>query len=241
MRKINLEREREFENKKARGGDARKSQNKYYWATDIPTIRHNLNTFKIIKDKRILEIGCASGRDAILYTKYTSFYCGIDISDEAIKNSINLKLKNSEFLCVDGHKIPKKDEEFDCVVVNSLLHHLDLVEVFKEINRVLKSDGYLIFREPLGTNPFFQLYRYLTPSSRTDDERPFTFSDIRLMKKYFHLVNVEWFGFTSIFSAFLQINLLRKILTFLDYCLSKTFVKIYFWQFCGFAVKKNFK
>lgn len=239
MRKINLEKEREFENEKVQGGDSRKYQFKYYWATNITIIRHNLKTFKKIKDKRVLEIGCSSGKDAISYTKYTSFYCGIDISDEAIKKSINLKLKNSEFFCVDGHKIPKKDEKFDCVIVNSLLHHLDLEKAFREINRVLKSGGYLIFREPLGTNPFFQFYRYLTPSSRTVDERPFTLLDIKLMKKYFYLRNVEWFGFFSIFSAFLQINLLRKILTFLDYCLSKTFIKIFIWQFCGFAVKKN--
>ena len=241
MRKINLDIEREFENRKAKGGDSRKSQSKFYWATYIPTIRHNLNSFKKIKDKRILEIGCSSGLDAISYTKYAAFYCGIDISDEAIKNAINLKLKNSEFLCVDGHKIPKEDEYFDCVVVNSLLHHLDLTKSFSEINRVLKSGGYLIFREPLGTNPFFQLYRYLTPSSRTPDERPFTLNDINLMKKYFHLQNVEWFGFLSVFSAFLQIKFIRRILTFFDYCLSKTFIKIFFWQFCGFALKKNLK
>ena len=239
MRKINLDIEREFENLKAKGGDPRKSQSKFYWATNIPIKRHNFNTFKKIKDKKVLEIGCASGRDALSFSKYATSYCGIDISDVAIKNCINLKLKNSEFLCVDGHKIPKEDEEFDCVIVNGLLHHLDLLKSFEEINRVLKSGGYLIFKEPLGTNPFFQLYRYLTPSSRTPDERPFTLSDIKLMKKYFHLQNVEWFGFLSIFSAFLQINLFRKILTFFDYCLSKTFVKIFFWQFCGFALKKK--
>lgn len=240
MRKINLDLEREFENRKIQGGNSRKSQYKFYWATNIPIIRHNLNTFKKIKDKRILEIGCSSGIDAISYTKYADYYCGVDISDEAIKKANSLNLKNSEFLCIDGHKIPKEDEYFDFVVVNSLLHHLDLEKSFQEINRILKSGGYLIFREPLGTNPFFQLYRYLTPLSRTPDECPFTFDDIKLMKKYFHLQNVEWFGFLSIFSAFLKINLLRRILTFLDYCLSKTFLKIFFWQFCGFAMKKNF-
>ena len=239
MRKINLEVEKEFENRKAQGGDARKSQSKFYWAINIPIKRHNLNTFEKIKNKRILEIGCSRGRDAISYTKYSSFYCGIDISDEAINKAMNLKLKNSEFLCVDGHKIPKEDEEFDCVIVNSLLHHLDLSKSFKEINRVLKSGGYLIFKEPLGINPFFQLYRYLTPSARTPDEKPFTLSDIELMKKYFHLQHVEWYGFLSVFSAFLQIKLLRKILTFLDYCLSKTLIRIFFWNFCGFAIKKN--
>ncbi len=239
MRKINLDKEREFENRKAKGGDARKSQSKFYWASNIPIKRHNSNTFKKIKDKKILEIGCASGKDAILYSKYAAFYCGIDISDEAIKNAVNLKLENSEFFCIDAHKIPKEDEEFDCVVVNSLLHHLDLEKSFQEINRVLKTGGYLIFREPLGINPFFNFYRFLTPLSRTSDERPLTFADIKLMKKFFHLENVEWFGFFSIFSAYLQVNLFRKILTFLDYCLSKTFVKIFFWQFCGFGIKKN--
>ena len=64
-------------------------------------------------------------------------------------------MKNSEFLFIDGHKIPKEDEAFDWVIVNGLLHHLDLVKSFQEINRVLKSGGFLIFREPLGTNPFF--------------------------------------------------------------------------------------
>ena len=98
---------------------------------------------------------------------------------------------NSEFLCTDGHKIQKKDLEFDFVIVNGLLHHLDLSESLKEINRVLKVDGSLVFREPLGTNPIFQIYRKLTSSARTKDERPFTFGDIKLMKKYFKLTKVE--------------------------------------------------
>jgi len=239
LRKINLKFEKDFENLKANDINIRKSQSKYYWATDIPIKKHKLITFQKIKNKKMLEIGCSSGYDAISYTKYSSFYCGIDISDQAIKKALKLNLKNSEFLCGDGHKIPKKDEEFDCVVVSSLLHHLDLVLSFKEINRVLKSDGYLIFREPLGTNPFFKFYRYLTPSSRTPDERPFTFKDIKIMKKYFHLKDVQWFGFLSIMSAFLKIRLFRKFLTFLDFCLSKTFFRIFFWQFCGLATKKK--
>lgn len=240
MRSIDLDAERNFENQKARGGDSRKNQSKFYWATQIPIRRHNLQTFKKIKDKKILEIGCASGNDAISYSKFCSFYCGIDISDESIKKAINLKLKNSEFLCVDGHKIPKKDSEFDCVLVNSLLHHLDLTKSLQEIHRVLKPNGYLIFREPLGTNPIFQIYRSMTPLARTRDERPLTLSDIKLIKKYFDLQEVQWFGFLNICSAFIKVNIFRVILTFLDFCLSKTFMKIFFWQFSGFALKKNF-
>ena len=107
MRNINLTKEREFENEKAQGGDSRKYQSKYYWATNIPKIRHNLNTFKKIKDKRVLEIGCSSGKDAISYTKYTSFYCGIDISNEAIKTEQDTShgLIRTEIICAtcDAH------------------------------------------------------------------------------------------------------------------------------------------
>ena len=42
-----------------------------------------------------------------------------------------------------------------------------------EINKVLKDDGEMVFLEPLGTNPLINLYRKLTPKSRSVDEHPF--------------------------------------------------------------------
>ena len=54
-------------------------------------------------------------------------------------------------MCVDGHNIPKKDAEFDCVLVNSLLHHLDLKESLQEIHRVLNENG-IVYAE----TPFMQ-------------------------------------------------------------------------------------
>lgn len=238
MRKIDLTKERDYENRKSLDQKIRQKQNKYYWATQLVIEKHKSNTLKTIKGKKILEIGCSRGYDAKHYCKYSSYYSGIDISNEAIKIAKSLNLENSEFICGDGHKINKPDKEFDCVIVNSLLHHLDLNESFSEIYRILKPDGILIFREPLGTNPLFQLYRNLTPRSRTIDERPFTFADLNIMNKLFKAENVIWFGFTSIFAAFIRFKKLRLILTKLDNLLSKTFLKYYFWQFCGFAKKK---
>ena len=62
MRKINHDIEREFENLKAKGGDSRNYQSNFYFATNISTIRNNLNSFKKIKDKKILEIDCLQNR-----------------------------------------------------------------------------------------------------------------------------------------------------------------------------------
>lgn len=238
MNEINLEEERKFENRKAKGEKIREKQNKYYWATQLPINRHNFMTFQKIKGKKVLEIGCSTGRDAKNFVNYCFSYCGVDISDEAIKIAKSLNLQNSEFLCSDGHKIPKNDKEFDCVIVNSLLHHLDLLKSFQEIHRILKPNGILIFREPLGTNPFFQLYRKLTPNARTISEKPFSINDIRIMKKFFILKDVQWYGFFNIISAFLKLSFLRSFLTYIDDLIGKTFLKYLFWQFSGFAEKK---
>jgi len=239
MRDIDLDAEREYENKKARGENPRSAQGKYYWAINLAVENHNQTTLENIKGKTVLEIGCASGNDAVSYSDRAANYVGVDISDEAIRNANELNLKNSEFLCVDGHKIPKEDASFDCVIVNSLLHHLDLEVTFREIHRLLKEGGVLIFREPLGTNPFFQFYRKLTPSARTVDERPFTFSDLRLMNEYFSFERVQWFGFLNIISAFVKRNAIRLFLTRADHALSRTPIRYFFWQFSGIAKKKE--
>lgn len=86
MREINLDSEREFENEKALGGDVRRCQSKFYWATVLENERHTDRFYGYISGKVVLEIGCASGNDAISYCNFAKSYTGIDISNEAIKN-----------------------------------------------------------------------------------------------------------------------------------------------------------
>ena len=235
MRKIDLEAEASFEDRKASGESLRANQSKFYWATALSEKRHKALTHDAISGKVALEIGCASGNDAVGYASEAKSYTGIDISEVAISNCKKLHLQNARFLCVDGHRLPLESNSIDCVIVNSLLHHLDLQSVFLEITRVLKRDGILIFREPLGTNPFFQLYRLLTPSARTIDERPFTFGDLKLMRSYFAFEDVQWFGFLSLMSAFAHSSLLRSMLSRIDFALSFSPLKYFFWQFSGIA------
>ena len=67
MRKIDLEGERLYENLKATGELTHTAQSKFYWATEIPTSAHYDLTDKKIKGKNVLEVGCASGVDALRY------------------------------------------------------------------------------------------------------------------------------------------------------------------------------
>lgn len=115
---------------------------------------------------------------------------------------------------------------------------MDLETSFTEIDRVLKYEGKLVLRGPLGNNPIFQVYRYITPSARTVDERPFMFQDLRLMRKYFELEVVTWFGFLNIVSAFIRVPRLRNRLSRIDKILSKTPLLYIYWQFSGLARTK---
>lgn len=240
MRKIDLNKEKIYENSKQFSPDVRSAQSKFYWANEPNIFLHDNLTFELINNKDVLEIGCSSGTNAAIYIKSCVSYTGIDISDEAI-NIANSKFKQNEvtFFCSDAHILSFRANTFDCVIVNSLLHHMDLAVVLKEIHRVLKTDGLLIFREPLGTNVLFNLYRFLTPSARTVDEMPLNFSDLKIIDKHFIPVRVEYFGFLSILSAFFKSHRLRSILINMDLLLSKTPIKFFFWQISGVLRKKN--
>lgn len=236
---IDLESERLFENKKTTEKDIRENQSKFYWATSLSISAHDKKTYQYIDQKDILEIGCSSGYSAKKYIQYTSKYTGLDISDEAIKEAKKLNLADATFICSDGHYLPFKNESFDCIVVNSLLHHMDLNSMIPEIKRVLSAEGKLIIREPLGINPLFNYYRKLTPYARTVDEQPFTLADLNLLKENFILYDINWFGFLNILSGFLRLKILRYCLTTSDSVLSNTPLKYLYWQISGILIKKN--
>lgn len=239
MRRINLEKERELENQKVLNPDTRQAQDGFYRAVAGEIEAHYSRTMDVIKDKSILEIGCSEGKMAIIYSRIVKDYEGCDISDLAISKANGLQLLNSSFTCCDAHHLPYSDGSFDVVIVSSLLHHLDLRVALLEIHRVLNDDGKLIFREPLGINPIFTLYRWLTPNVRTPDERPFTFSDIGLVKSQFNVTVSVYFGFVALICSVIKFpKTLHNVLLSVDRVLSKTLVKYLFWQWSGIGIKK---
>lgn len=238
MRRIDLENEAQFEDLKVEGKSSRANQSKFYWSTEIEREDYLSLIRKLIAAKSVLEIGCSSGTLAAELSSISGSYVGIDISSVAIDQARMRQLPRTEFLKTDGHSIPFQSDEFDCVIVDALLHHMDLDPALCEIKRVLKPGGILFFNEPLGTNPLINLYRKLTPSSRTADERPFTREDLELLSSTFRVRRMRFFGFSTLLSAFIKFKRLRSVLTTLDRILEKTPLKALFWQFAGFAEKE---
>ena len=101
----------------------------------------------------------------------------------------------------------------------------------------------MIFIEPLGTNPIINLYRKLTPKSRSEDEHPLLEKDIEYIKNKFSELKVNYYGFaTLVFFPFYknpQSSKVYKMLCKLDDFLFKfKFFKLFAWSIL-ITAKKN--
>lgn len=207
-----LSREKEFHNETFATG-SRKSVKKYYSTTDISKGFYRDQIYKDVAGKKILEYGCGPGSQAFTLAEKGAEVYAIDISDVAIEQTQEkAKAMGLDIHCsvMDAENLSFPDDNFDLVCGSGILHHLDLEKAYPELKRVLKPGGKGIFFEPMGYNPFINLYRNLTPSMRTEDEHPLLMEDFELAENYFDNVTPHFFHLTSFFSSFIPGAGLRK-------------------------------
>ena len=236
LSEINI-REKNFHNKLIAEGNNR-SENKFYKAL------HNLylDFFdyikKNVKNKKVLDYGCGNGGYAEKVSSFDpSSLTGIDISEKAIEIAKSRKIGNTQinFAVENCEKTKFNSDQFDFIYGAGILHHLNIQESLIEIQRLLKKDGSLFFIEPLGTNPFINFYRKLTPSSRSPDEHPFKLKDIEYVKSLFKNVEIKYYGFfTLMFLPFYKSPENSKIFTLFSN-IDKIFIQIPFVRFLAWA------
>jgi len=196
-------------------------QNKFYKAV------YNLyeDFFDILKtkvqSKDVLDYGCGIGNVA---EKVINFkpkkLVAIDVSGEAIKkaksetkseeNKIDYRVENCENSNLTS-------DAFDIIYGSGILHHLNLNKSLKELSRILKKGGIILFAEPMATNPIINIYRKFTPKARSVDEHPLVFQDIRLIESMFKNVEVKYYGFlTLIFFPFYKSPENSKLFRFIS-------------------------
>lgn len=131
-----------------------KNRGRYYL---IPheNISKVISKFSIYKIKKVLDLGCGSGRHTILLSKEGFNLTGIDFSKEAIKLArLWAKKENvkSKFVIGNIHKkLNFKNDSFDGITaIDSLQYEStkDLEFTLKECKRVLKRGGLLFITLP---------------------------------------------------------------------------------------------
>jgi 2-polyprenyl-3-methyl-5-hydroxy-6-metoxy-1,4-benzoquinol methylase len=101
--------------------------------------------FADARGKRVLEIGCGNGADAVMYAKQGAAYVGVDLSDRAVDSTRrHLALEGLEGRCglANVEQLCWAKESFDIVYAFGVLHHTSSPEkAVHEMWRVLKPGG----------------------------------------------------------------------------------------------------
>jgi len=143
----------------------------------------------------ILDNGCGTGKMINYLKDYQVVGC--DISFKMLKYA---QKRGNLLVNCDSEKLPFKDSAFDVVYVRALLHHLsDVPKAIKEISRVLKPDGEVVFAE---TNKTFinDLPRRILNKGEHFTESHKNFKDkelISMIGKELKIQKVSYFGYIA--------------------------------------------
>ena len=116
---------------------------------------------RIDRNTHLLDLGAGAGIIPEMNLKdLVSRVCGVDPDPRVMQNPYLHEAKIGS-----GDSIPYPNAEFDIVVANNVLEHLEKPgEVFREIARVLKPGGYFIAKTP-NRNHYVPVIARLTPLS----------------------------------------------------------------------------
>lgn len=100
-----------------------------------------------LNQKKILEIGCGAGAHSSFFSVKGACMTALDITLDrahAASKKLNLvdRFENSFAVHGDAENLPFRDEYFDIVYSNGVLHHThDTQQAIREVHRVLKPGG----------------------------------------------------------------------------------------------------
>lgn len=225
---------------------------KYYSTTALSTTYVNNWLAQNVKGKVFLDYACGNGLRAIEAAKMgATLAIGMDISDVSVSNARRgaeeAKVTDRcQFLQADCENTGLPENSVDVILCSGMLHHLDLSYAFPELRRILKPGGRILCVEALNYNPVITLYRWATPSMRTDWEKNHILSlkDLRFARRFFDVREVRYWHIFSIMGAFFPSDsVLRKVYGVLADSLDSIVTRLPFaqlmaWQFT-FVLEKR--
>lgn len=195
------QREREFFDGYYSDTSQRDVVRKYYAITrDATALQRRLLTADCA-GRQYLEYGCGTGGFAYELAEAGAVVSGIDISQSAIEHCRRRAAAEGlaiEFAQMNAHHTGFPDSRFDIISGLGILHHLELDAAYAELARLLRPEGFAVFREALGGNPLINLYRRRTPQLRSADERPLRLDEVLAARRYFGRVELTFHHFWTL-------------------------------------------
>lgn len=109
------------------------------------------------KEAKVLDIGTGTAQIPLILTDLRPKWhiTAVDLAESMLKlGNQNIekagKSRQITLTLVDGKKMPYANHSFDVVMSNSLVHHIpNPLDLFKEIDRVVKPNGSVLIRDLL--------------------------------------------------------------------------------------------
>lgn len=148
-----------------------------------------LSLIENVNEKKILDAGCGPGIYSEILSRNGAIVTGIDISENMLKHA---KLRNGNRVKFYQANLEEPlqflvDEEFDGIVSALAIAYIEnLSKLFKEFNRVLKKDGWLVFstEHPIFSYNYFKIENYYA-TQQVSCEWSFNDNPI-VMNSYYH-------------------------------------------------------
>lgn len=118
---------------------------------NVERLRERLEGLETRNMHDALELGCGTGVvTAFLAQNYGMNVCGTDFypSQVQLARAMNRESDRLHFEVADAARLPFADSSFDLVVSQNVFHHVpDWKGAVREVSRVLRPDGYLIWSD----------------------------------------------------------------------------------------------
>jgi len=110
-----------------------------------------LPTFKRLRIKSVLDLGCGAGRHCVYLAKRGFYVIGVDVSKSALRMAKEWvrkeELTNVALVRGTMTSIPLANRHIDAVISVSVIHHAvnrDIAKTITEVRRILKRNGLLL-------------------------------------------------------------------------------------------------
>ncbi len=103
-----------------------------------PVLAHN----DLAAVRRVLDVACGPGTNARHFAKV--FYLGLDLSTRYVAEA--RRRLGQAFIAADAARLPVRGAPFDCILINSFLHHVDdtgVRRILHDLAGALAAGGHL--------------------------------------------------------------------------------------------------
>ncbi len=156
-----------------------------------------------LRGRRVLDVGCGDGTNAVILARLGAQVTGIDLSPESIalageRAAVNDVAPRVRLHCTAVEAFAPGDAMFDVVWCDAFLHHVlpTLHETMARLLRWLRPGGIFIAAEPVRLARWLDRIRRLArtvPDIGTPDERPVRSGELREVLERHPWLRVRYF------------------------------------------------